>query len=329
MSVQFAMICYVNRSGSTLLSRLLSDWFEEAFVFPEVSFLLHILVDRSRGKILSGQTLFDAVVSDPRIDALGLDHEALRSICNQSSSDNIPKFLVRLATASACGKRFRVIVFKFETLIYLYDDVIQVFPNIKIIHLVRDPRAVVNSMLRSNIPEKPGFNMARNSVVFSSKHWRHYVQKMSLIEQERPVLTIQYESIGQNNDDILIELENYLSVPAAASGYSGKRYHVSKIDKTLHAHVFESFMDERTYGWKTELPMRSLALVETLCKEGMRRFHYAAVADAPSRLAMLGAHVAHLVYMISHNVRTVGAYIRRKDGLKALSRRAVMYVKGI
>ena len=326
MGAQFAMILYVNRSGSTLLSRLLTDWFEDAFVFPEISFLLHLMVDRSRGKIHRDQSLFDVISADPRIDALGLDPAALRDICRRSSSQDLAAFLTELAVASGGRDSYRVIVFKFETLLYLHDEVLEAFPGLKTIHLVRDPRAVVGSMLRSDLPEKPGFNMARNSVVFAARHWRNYVRRASDVGRARSLLTIRFESIGREPEAVVANISDFLGLPPSHHGTQQRRYRISKLDHDLHAHVFRPFLEERASGWAAELPERAVAVVEALCALEMRQFDYAPSVAAPSRLAMLRAHAAHGVQMLDHTIRTLAVYMRRTDRFSSLSRRAKVYL---
>ncbi|CAO4167588.1 Sulfotransferase [Methylorubrum aminovorans] len=326
MGARFAMILYVNRSGSTLLSRLLTDWFEDTFVFPEISFLMHLMVDRSRGKIHQGQSLFDVVSADPRIDALGLDPAALYAICCRSSSRDLAAFLTELAMASGGRDAYRVIVFKFETLLYLHDEVLEAFSGLKTIHLVRDPRAVVGSMLRSDLPEKPGFNMARNSLIFAARHWRSYVRRASAVGRAQSLLTIRFESIGREPEAVVTSLSNFLELPASRHRTSQRRYRISKLDRDLHAHVFRPFLEERASSWASELPERAVAVVEALCAPEMRQFGYAPSGAAPSRFAMLRAYAAHGVQMLDHTFRTLAVYMRRTDRFSSLSRRAKVYL---
>lgn len=326
MGARFAMILYVNRSGSTLLSRLLTDWFEDTFVFPEISFLLHLVVDRSRGKIHQGQSLFDVVSADPRIDALGLDPAALHAICRRSSSRDLAAFLTELAVASGGRDAYRVIVFKFETLLYLHDEVLEAFSGLKTIHLVRDPRAVVGSMLRSDLPEKPGFNMARNSLIFAARHWRSYVRRASAVGRAHSVLTIRFESIGREPEAVVASLSDFLGLLASRHRTPQRRYRISKLDRELHAHVFRPFLEERASGWAAELPERAVAVVEALCAPEMRQFDYAPSVAAPSRFAMLRSYSAHGVQMLDHTFRTLAVYLRRTDRFSSLSRRAKVYL---
>lgn len=326
MDTRFAMLLYVNRSGSTLLSRLLTDWFEDAFVFPEISFLLHLIIDRSRGKIHKGQSLFDVVSADPRIDALGLDPAALQAICRRASSGDLVAFLTELAVASGGRDKYRVIVFKFETLLYLHDEVLKAFPGLKTIHLVRDPRAVVGSMLRSDLPEKPGFNMARNSLIFAARHWRNYVRRATAVGRAQSLLTIRFESIGHEPEAAKASLSDFLELAASRHGTQQRRYRISKLDRDLHAHVFQPFLEERASSWTNELPEGAVSIVEALCALEMQHFGYAPSVAAPSRFAILRAYVAHSVQMLDHTFRTLMVYLRRTDRFNSLSRRAKIYL---
>lgn len=327
MDVQFAMIVYVNRSGSTLLSRLLSDHFEDAFVFPELSFILHLLIERSRGRFVEGEALFEVLVADPRIDALGLDMERLQAICGRSNSRDLPTFFVNLATAAGGGAPPRAILFKFEVLLYLYEDVVRAFPGLKTIHLVRDPRAVVRSMLSSALPEKPGFNMARNSLVFAARQWRDYVRRASKVGRTHPLLMVRFESIGTEPETVFKALSDFLGLPVTTGSDPLRRYRISELDSALHAHVFEPFIGHRATAWNEELAERSIAIIEAICRSEMRLVGYEATVQEPSRRTMAGAYVGHLYRMLDHNVRTLAIYAKRKDRVQALSKRAKVFVR--
>jgi len=131
-------LVYVNRSGSTLLSRLISERFGDVHVFPELAFPLQMLSGPPNAD------LRDLVARDPRSEAIGLDGQTLREICARHSPASAAAFLADLATAARGGRAPATIVFKLESLLYVHQELATAFPGLGMIHIVRDPRAMSN-----------------------------------------------------------------------------------------------------------------------------------------------------------------------------------------
>lgn len=322
--MRFIAILYVNRSGSTLFSRLLSESSDDVFMFPEVAFPLWLLIERARGSHVAAGRLHDLIRSDPRHGALDIPEERLRSICETNSSDDPAKLLVDIATLRL-GTPPAAIAFKLEKLIDVIHPLRGAFGDLTLLHIVRDPRAVVNSMLRSPVPEKPGFNMARNSPVFAARRWRDYMRRVRAVEASHPVERVRFEDVCRDPDATLKHVVDRLGLqPRAPSGPRPDRYRISALDGALHGKVFEPPAPERLAAWQAELPQRSVRLVERICWREMVALGY-----APARPRLGGASptlglavLRHLAASLDHAARSLLGYVRRPGVLAALRRRA-------
>lgn len=325
---RFAAILYVNRSGSTLLSRRLSEH-PDVFVLPEVQFIEQLLLDRREGARRTGDALFDLVRSDPRRDALGIDDAALRAACRDNAGSDLPALLTALAKARL-GRVPAVVAFKRETLIYLLDDLRAVFGpgpgGLALVHIVRDPRAVANSMLRTPVPEKPGFNMARGDVVFAARHWRRVLARVRALAPETSVAWIRYENLqGEEEMPRVLGALGLRDAPSSGRGQADlSRYAIGAIDRELHPLVFGAFDPGRVEAWRTELSRSQIRVVERICGEEMDRLSYPRAMPVAGAVnpEMVAATVQHWRLGASHALRTFALYLRRPGGVRALAERA-------
>ncbi|WP_416357047.1 sulfotransferase [Aureimonas phyllosphaerae] len=323
---QFITVLYVNRSGSTLFSRLVSERFPGACMFPELSFPLHLLALRSRGHSVTGQALHELIRRDPRIEALGIPDAELKAVCETNSSDDLGALFDALAGAMRGGRPHRVVLFKLETLLGMAGALVNAFPGIKFIHVVRDPRAVASSMLRTPVPEKPGFDMARGSAVHAARHWRRYIRQVETLAGSAPVLTIGYESLGADLPTVAARLEAYLNLSAEEPDAAQRlnAYATAAIDAKLHQNIHKPFMRDRVDGWSDELSPRDVFVIEMICQAEMAGLGYepARPRIGNRRVAMAWAQARHMTATIRHAVLTLRHYMRREDALQALKQRA-------
>lgn len=301
----FVAILYVNRSGSTLLSRMLSDHSPAACILPELAFPVQFLLARRAGKRLCGDAIFAAIQGDPRFEALGLSRQRLREVCTGRSTDDLVDLFHALATAMT-GRRVDTVAFKLETLLYVADDAAAAFPGLRFVHLYRDPRGVANSMLRTPIPEKPGFDMARGSLVYAARHWAHYIRAVRRLAARHQVISIRYEDLGAiAHHPELAELRLFLG----GTAHPSTSYRIAALDAPLHAHIYRDFDPELTQIWRGELTKEQVAAVEAICSGPMRDLAYPAATPPLRRAALLPFYVRHGRAMARHYWRTLVVYL--------------------
>jgi len=104
-------------------------------------------------------------------------------------------------------------------------EINEVFPNSKFLHIVRDPRAVVNSLLErakkgdSNyfgIPIKKKLGFLMNSVEKHSLQWKQVVEeiiKTSKELEDNQFFQIKYEELTDKTDYCLEKITNFCELP--------------------------------------------------------------------------------------------------------------------
>ena len=306
--VRVGIILYVNRSGSTLLSRLLSGSLVDTFVFPELRFTLDLLV---AGRTLEPAALLRLMHADPRLASLGLTDSQVAAAAAHGA-DDLHGILVALATA-ALGRRPAAMILKLEPYVGLIPQLDAAFDTPVLIHIVRDPRAVAHSMRTTPVPEKPGFDMARGSYLYAARHWRDYMARVAAL---RPVITVRYETLG--DPAVITGIAAALGVPIAPGGAP---YAIAPIDAALHPHARRPFDPARAGSWRAALAPADIAMIEATCGAQMHRLGYTRTAPPPRPLARLTAYARHLHAMATHTARTALTYARRRDAIAALAAR--------
>jgi hypothetical protein len=307
------IILYVNRSGSTLLARRLSEALPDVFVFPELRFTLHLLAARHLGRPVSQDALMRLMADDPRLGSLGLRKDQIADSAARYGAEDLHGLLAALATA-ALGRRPGALILKLESYLPFVAALDSAFNRPVLIHAIRDPRAVARSMRATPVPEKPGFDMARGSLVYPACHWRDYVARVAAIAATRPVITARYEA---DPSAAVVEIARALGVPVTGGGGAG--FALAPIDAPIHRNVDDPFQSSLAERWRGDLSMRDIALMETLCGAEMERAGYPRIAAHPlGPLAMTLAHAAHLAAIARHASRTAWVYARGSGGLRRL-----------
>ena len=283
--------------------------------------ILALLMASQRGTFDAGLAL-DTLRADPRIDALRLSDDQLRTIC-QHECESLPALLTAIATMRI-GRRPAAILFKLESLLYTRTALYRIFPDAVTIHILRDPRAVASSMLRTPVPEKPGFTMARGSLLYAARHWRTYIATVDALARERPVAEVRYESLAAGDMSSLDEVAATLGLGPPSNAALGEgRYVVSELDRTIHDRIGDRLQVARADAWRTELSSNDVRVIERTCAAGMRVHGYSATLTPAGRFSMLfiGAELRHLRAMAWHIIRTAHRYAMRPDALTALAAR--------
>lgn len=318
---KFALMLYVNRSGSTLLSRKLSEQSDDICVLPEMGFLLKLLTLREAGVIVKGHDLFKLIASDVRVDALDLSNELLEEISNRNSSSDIASLLTDIAY-QRLGRDPALIVFKLNSFIYFRDHLAQALPGLVYIHIVRDPRAVVNSMLKTQITEKAGFDMARGSAVYASKEWRRYVRTLRNDANNGTYFTLKYENLDEKFQGFVRELFGHFSLSLRQAADTKSKYIVSSVDTDIHVNIFKDFQNSRLEAWREELSQEGIEIVECLCWDEMREYGYSPITDGMLTTSRsMAVNYRHLKSVAINFVLTMLFYLRRPNALSNLKAR--------
>lgn len=284
------------RSGSTLL-RLLLTAHPDLCIPPESKFLVK-LFDRFGRREPFGQKdldeFIDQLYKDKKFPDWGIPKDALREkLINAGTSsyrDGVDAvyraYLERTwPDAKIWGDKNPAYRAHLPTLL-------SVFPNARIIHLLRDVRAVYLSM--KNVAVKQG-KRPLAKIVRATQKWQTAIREINKHDRNSQFLTIRYEDLVTETEATLTKVCEFLGVPFrqrmlefyaenAAKGL------VPKSRMAKHGNTLRPVTAERTEAWRTEVPAAEIEALEYLNRALMSQLGYVPTTSGLSArgLARLG-----------------------------------------
>lgn len=162
--------------------------------------------------------------------------------------------------------------------------ILNVFPDARFIHIVRDPRAVVNSLLRA--AEGWGSYWAPRSPVDAARRWTEAVRSFDRLKSlTTEVEEVRYEDLHTDGEEILSRLWRWLDLEADVE-LSRQAVEACAIDRmkadgggmpadgAVESVPSGFYRTGRPDSWKQELSRHQVALVDRVCGEDMPRFGY-------------------------------------------------------
>lgn len=188
-----------------------------------------------------------------------------------------------------------------------------VYPDARFIHVIRDPRAVVSSLIRSNVHYSNAY--------FGAHRWLRDVSAGMKLKQDFPddVLAVRYEDLVLQSESTLRTICAFLNLafepgmmdyhhtgPAEYNGYYAQ----------IHSGLSRAPDRSRIDAWQRHLSPRQVAVIESISAPLMVTWDYApADAAAPEAAALYflwlrGERLFGFARQIWHNMTTRRGYLR-------------------
>ena len=151
------------------------------------------------------------------------------------------------------------------------------FPGARFIHMVRDPRAVVSSLVRSEVH--------RSTVWHATKRWITDVEAGLNLERnfEEGVLRVRYEDLVTDPDAELQHIFEFLLVDPVAwpPEKSRKSPEYSKFYESIHSNLSKEISSDFVDLWKRHLSEEEVRQVESMVGSLPQKLGYSFGSDAP------------------------------------------------
>lgn len=155
-----------------------------------------------------------------------------------------------------------------ETVRYL-DELLRLYPNAKIIHIIRDPRAVVASLLR--LPQNS------KSILIHAATWRSDVYAGLRFAKNRPdkCKSISYENLASNPRAVLRELCEFVGIPYDEKMMSFQADAKSIIkNEPWKTGTLKGVYESSISRWQNELLPSDIYLVELITSKILKQAGY-------------------------------------------------------
>lgn len=271
---RLAFILYDSRSGSTLLASLLNR-FEGMMVTLESAYVSRILELGDSSLLLDVDFLIQYLYEEVQFIELGIDKDDLRGAFKSAPEGLTKRSIIEIITRSYFNDESfssKYIVIKHPPFNYM-PDLIEMFPSVKFIQIVRDGRGVFNSKKRTYSLD--GTRMETN-IIMAALDWRWKVIKSR--KYPNHVISIRYEDLIKNTELTLHDLVQYLSLNQDEMRTANERNEyfesIGEKQKSLHKNVKRHPRIENIYKWKTELTIEEIKLYSYINRKMLREFNY-------------------------------------------------------
>ena len=147
----------------------------------------------------------------------------------------------------------------------------QTWPGARFVFMVRDPRAVVASLTRSNVH--------RSNAFYGARRWVRDCEAGLALERSWPesVLRIRYEDLVTDPAAQLEGICRFLDVPmepGVLDDKDGSDPAYGSYYDEIHRRVGGAPDAQRADAWRDELAARDIEVIEAICGETMSRLDY-------------------------------------------------------
>lgn len=265
----------VGRSGTTLLQSMLNAHPKIALP-PESHFIKKYIVPELNGRMQpeTPEDLYDRLRQDKHLARLRLDLQAIiTSINTDGKQISYTELFPHILKAYARGVHKNIIGDKDPSYTYHLKEIHAAYPDAIVIHIIRDPRDVVLSRIKSEWGRKMGF-------------WYHVMEYRRAVQSSKKIGPLLFGSNYMElfYEDLIRQPQKELD---SICGKLGVSYHPSMLDYHKSAgeivcreeiqwkeNVFKPIAKNNTQKWMKRLKRWQVLTIEGACADLMRRFDY-------------------------------------------------------
>ena len=321
--LKFAFLVYLGRSGSTFLSRQLDGASRDLLVTPELNFV--VAAARTGDTVirsLSPDGLVRFVRRDLQISNLGLTDDELDARVRACAGRGVRELCEALigAHAEKRGREPRVVVIKKSVAHLAATALARIFPEVVFIHVRRDGRAVVNSLIHTESVYDPGHMLGRGDPVHAARLWVRQLESVDRLALREParVLEVAYEPLVREAERSVASLRSALAERLGAelrAAAGAPDFEVPQRERPVHNLVSGPAVAARTDGWRGELGRENGIAVESIEREWLWRCGYEPhFLPRASRIevarARLRLHAKHFSLTLRHLAWRGGTVLR-------------------
>lgn len=286
---------YINRSGSTLLLTEFSK-VGKVVCLPESEILTKLLLTKP-STILNSQSkivkwLDNALANDKKLILFKSDCKFVDFFETKDSRISALElfYLFTRYVALKENPKCRWIVYKNTHLGFLFPNLLKAnthYNKVKIVSLVRDPRAIFESQKRTI--GSWGIPMSSSSVLFALA-WNNHMHTVNNLASEYKSYhyKIQYEQFVNNPRNTIGELLKWLGVNNSLKSQKPNNYQ-SKISmhlKHIHHGILENIDVNRIDIWQKKLSDQAVFNIESICKRSLQIYDYKIVYGEQKPIAL-------------------------------------------
>lgn len=311
-SPKITFLVYDSRSGSTLLARKISEALPGVSVTPEIGFD-SLLKQRDNGFSHQQITWLVAKLFDSGdFRNIGLNqHELLRALKNLAEPVSQKVFIETTLKLwlQAYAPTSDHVVIKNGTHIKYWPQIFRMWNgNTRMLHICRDPRAVINSKLRTMRPYHPHESMAWGGPLVAAIRWKSYFHHIRAAQAAGVnILNVRYENLITAPAGEITHIAEFLDAKEDKNK-PPKNYDIPAAERNIHQLVSSGKIEaSRSEAWQHELARKDCKIIEAVCGTDMVKMGYALSA----RIGHIGVIITILRAIPDSLMRISRHYLRR------------------
>jgi hypothetical protein len=171
----------------------------------------------------------------------------------------------------------RIVMDKSLDSVHYAEELLQLFPDMLFLNVVRDPRAQVASMNRAIIHD---YEASLNVLAWVKAH---DAAKALIAKHPEHVLTIRYEDFLADQETVMAKICEFFGISYSAAlldvAGSQEAQKISRMSALWESNCFPPIMANKD-KFKQQLSMRDIETIETLCKGYMQTYGYEMMTSA-------------------------------------------------
>ena len=262
-----------SRSGTTLLANNIIKKLD-VLIIPETNFIKRLL-SANQNVFSSKKNLLNFLYEESKFYDLKIEeNELLNNFRNISSIKMIIEDILKIYYIKNNGTN-EYIGIKKGALLYNLDQIMNLFPEIKIFNLIRDGRGVYHSK-KNSIYSQTGQPFLTNPY-HAAKIWNENINMMSESKKKYNTIEFIYEEMIQNLDIALNKICKILKLEINRENTPNnkKGYYLSDIyNKNLHSNINLPPDIKNASKWEVGLSPREIFCFEIFAKRNLLKFNY-------------------------------------------------------
>jgi hypothetical protein len=263
----------VPRSGTTLL-RLLLNAHSEIAICGEIHFFDQVKEIEKKLPELNKEninTFFRYLNNTYSLQKLTRKEELFENVSKLMKSEqetSYEKFYLYLMQEYAKLDKKKIIGEKTPQNIRYVDEILKLFPDAKIIHIIRDPRAAIASMLK--------VDWTADDVIINTLKWKiDILFAESYDKTNSNYKEIHYEELIKNTEPVLKELCEFIGVEYEKTildfHKTAKQYIGNQPEKV---NTFKPLSADSLERWKNELSPEQIYIIEKIAGSYIEKLGY-------------------------------------------------------